>query len=108
MTVSSTSNPQILVWLNACTEEVQNCRQIAAIGTVIQTDYQYKETSEGSGEPVAQGVTLTKGNLEHENLPLQGRSRSIVPCSRDLPGKTDIPVAGLPAMGSSIFSYAAS
>ena len=31
---------------------------------------------------------IVKGNLEHENLPLQGRSRSIVPCSRDLPGKT--------------------
>ena len=33
VTVPSTNNPQILVWLNACTKEVQNCRQIATIGT---------------------------------------------------------------------------
>ena len=33
--VPSTDNAEMLVWVNACTEEVQNCRQIAASNTVI-------------------------------------------------------------------------
>ena len=57
--VPSTSQPVILVWVNARTEEVQNCRQIAATNTVILRENQSNETSEGSGEPVAQNVTLT-------------------------------------------------
>ena len=43
--VPSTSNPEILIWFNACTEEVQNCRQIAAISRVILTGNQSNETS---------------------------------------------------------------
>ena len=35
--VSSTSNPEVLIWANACTEEVQKCRPIAAICAVILT-----------------------------------------------------------------------
>ena len=34
--VPSTNGPERLIWVNACTEEVQNCRQIAAIKTVKQ------------------------------------------------------------------------
>ena len=49
--VPSTSNPEILTWFNACTEEVQNCRQIAAISRVILTGNQSNETSKGSGKP---------------------------------------------------------
>ena len=43
-----------LMWVSACTEEVQNCRQIAAINTVIVTENQNFETSEGSRETVTQ------------------------------------------------------
>ena len=49
--VQSTSNPEILIWFNACTEEVQNCRQIAAISWVVLTENQSNETSKGSGKP---------------------------------------------------------
>ena len=84
--VPSTSNPELLIWVNVCTEEVHNCRQIAAIKTVILTENQSNETSEGSGKLVAQNVKLiAKGNLEHEQPPIQGRSWSVVPRSRDLP-----------------------
>ena len=39
--------------------------------------------------PAAQNVTLiAKGNLEHEQPPIQGKSWSVVPFSRDLPEKT--------------------
>ena len=87
MKVPSTSTPEILICVNACTEEVQKCRQIAAINTVILTDSQNDETSEGSGEPVSQGVTLiAKEDLEQEHLPIQGTNWSVVPCSRDNPG----------------------
>ena len=84
--VESISNPEILIWVNACTEEVQNCREIAAIKTLILTENRSNETSEGSGKLVAQNVKLqAKGNLEHEQPPIQGRSWSMVPRSRDLP-----------------------
>ena len=87
--VPSTSNFEILIWVNAFTDEVQHCRQIAAINTVILTENQNNETSEGPGEPVAPSVTLiAKGDLEQEHLPTQRQTWSIVPCSRDLPGKT--------------------
>ena len=87
MKVPSASTPEILIWVSACTEEVQKCRQIAAINTVILTDNQNDETSEGSGEPVSQGVTLiAKEDLEQEHLPIQGTNWSIAPCSRDNPG----------------------
>ena len=87
--VPSTSDPEILIWVDARTEEFQNCRQIAAINTVILTEHQSNQTSQGSGKPVAQNVTLkAKGNFEHEQPPIQGRSWSIVPCSRDLPEMT--------------------
>ena len=44
-----------------------------------------------SRQPAAQDVTLIdKGNLEHDmsNCQLKKRSWSVIPCSRDLPGKT--------------------
>ena len=47
--VLRTSDPEILIWVNACTEEVQTCRQIAAINPVTLTENQSNETSEGSG-----------------------------------------------------------
>ena len=70
--VPSTSNPEILTWFNACTEEVQNCRQIAAISSVILTENQSNETSERLRKnPAAQNVTLiAKGTLEHEQPPI--------------------------------------
>ena len=65
----------MLFWVNACTGEVRNCRQIAAMCTVFLPENQSNETSEGSGKPVAQNVTLmAKGNLEHEQPPIQGIS----------------------------------
>ena len=50
--VSSTSNLEILIWGNARTEEVQI--------VFIPTEHQSSETSEGSGELVAQNVKLIK------------------------------------------------
>ena len=86
MKVPSTGNPEILTWVNLRTEEVRNCRQIAAINTVILSENQSNETSQGL---VKLAVKVTaKGNLEHEQLPIQGRSWSIVPCSRHLPEVT--------------------
>ena len=71
--VQSTSNPEIFIWVNTSTEEVQNCRQIAAMNTVILTENQSNETSEGTGKFVAQHVTLkAKGNLVHVQQPIQG------------------------------------
>ena len=68
-------------------EEVQTCRQIAANNTVILKENQNNQTSEGSEEPAAQGVTLiAKGDLDQERVPIHDRSWSFVPCSRDLPG----------------------
>ena len=49
--VPSTIDHEMLLWVNTCTEEVQNCRQIAAINAGI-----------------------AQGNLEHEQQPIQGRS----------------------------------
>ena len=56
--VPSISNPEILIWVNVCTEEVHNCRQIAAIKTLILTENQSTETSGGSGKLVAQNVKV--------------------------------------------------
>ena len=42
--VPSTDNPVMLIWVIACTEEVQYCRQIAAISTVIVMENQNNET----------------------------------------------------------------
>ena len=79
MKVPNTSNHEILMWVNAGTEELQNCRQIAAVNTVILTENRNNETSEGSGEHEAQGVTLiAKGAIEQEHLPIQERSWSVV------------------------------
>ena len=54
--VPSASIPEI--WVNACTGEVQICRQIAATDTFILTENQSNETSESSGQPAAQDATL--------------------------------------------------
>ena len=76
--VPNTSNPELLICVIVCTE-VQNCRQIAAINTVILTEKSSNETSEGSGKVGAQNVSLkAKGNLEHEQLPLQDIIWSVV------------------------------
>ena len=85
--VQSTSKPEMLVRVNACTDEVQNCRQVAETNTVILIESQNNETSESSGEHEAKSVTLTaKEDLEQEHLPIHERRWSFVPCSRDLPG----------------------
>ena len=47
--VPRTSNLERLISVNACAEEVQNCRQITAINTVILTERQSNETSEAQG-----------------------------------------------------------
>ena len=73
--VPSTSDPEMLVWVNACTDQVQNCHQIAASNSVILRENQSNETSESSREPVAKDVTLiAKGDLEQEHLPSEQRS----------------------------------
>ena len=81
--VPRTSNPEILIWENAGgTDEVQICRQIVAINSILMEN-QNSETSEVSVEPVAQGDTLiAKGDGGQEHLPLQNRSRSVVPMVR--------------------------
>ena len=84
--VPSTSNPEILVCVNACTDEIQNCRQIAATNTVILIDDQIHEASASSEELVSRDVAfIAKGDLEQRHLPIQERSWSVLPCSRDLP-----------------------
>ena len=89
--VPSTENPEKLVWENACTNEVQNCRQVAATNTVILEENPNCETSETSGHPAARYVTLrAKGHLEQEPQPFQKRTWSIVPCSRDLPDNVEL------------------
>ena len=46
------------------------------------------QASAGPGKPVAQNITLlARTNLEHEQPPIQGRSWSTVPRSRDPPDK---------------------
>ena len=86
--ILSNKAPAMLFWVNTCKDEVQNCRQIAAINTVILRDDQINEAPEISWEPAAKGVTLTaKRNLEQEHLPVHERMWSIVPCSRDRPDK---------------------
>ena len=68
-------------------ETTKSVRQIAATNTIILKENQNNQTSEGSGEPAAQGVTLiAKGDLDQGHLPIHDRSWSFVPCSRDLPG----------------------
>ena len=67
---------------NACTDEVENCRQIAATNTVILQENPNNETPESSGQPAAKGVTLrAKGDLQQEPQPFQKKIWSIVPCS---------------------------
>ena len=76
----------MLVWVNACTEKVQNCRQNVAINTVVLTKNQNSQTPGSTRKLVAKGVTLkAEGDLEEEHLRTHGRIWSIVPCSRDLP-----------------------
>ena len=68
--VPSTDNLEMLVWVNACTDDVQNGRQIVATGTVTLIENQSDETSQSSGQRAAQGVTLkAKWDLEREHLP---------------------------------------
>ena len=54
----STSDPEMLVWVNACTDEDQNCGQIAAINAVIQKENQITGTAESTEKPAAEGVTF--------------------------------------------------
>ena len=84
--VPSTSNFEISVSVNACTDAMQNCRLIAANNTVILIDDQVNEASVCSGKHAAIYVTLiAKGNFVQGHLPIQEGSWSVVPCSRDLP-----------------------
>ena len=43
--LSCTSDRERPVWVNACTDEIQNCRQMAATDTVILIDDQINEAS---------------------------------------------------------------
>ena len=86
MKVPSTNNSELSVWVHSCTDEVQNCRQIAATNTVILKEYQNDETSESSGKRAAKGVTFkAKGDLEQEHQPIHNIIWSIAPCRRDTP-----------------------
>ena len=76
----------MLVWVSACTDEVQNSRQIAATNTVILRENPDNETPESSGQLAAKGVTLkAEGVFEQEPQPFHKRTWSVVSCSRDLP-----------------------
>ena len=66
--VPSTANPELLVWTNACTDEVQNCRQIAATNTVIPKENPKNVTSESTGQPAARDVTLKARETLCKNL----------------------------------------
>ena len=78
MKVPSTNDPEMLVWVSAFTDEVQNGRQIAAINTVILKGNQSNETPDSTGEPAAKGVTLNaKGDLEQDFLPVHERTWSM-------------------------------
>ena len=63
MKVPSTSNPEILITVNACTDEVRNCRQIAATNTVIRMENQINEIGQkhNEGEVVGLGASVGKG-----------------------------------------------
>ena len=90
MKVPSTENPVKLVWVNACTNEVQSCRQLAAINIVVLKENPDTEASARPGQLVAGNVTLeAKGDLEQEPQPLQRRIWSIVPWSRKVPLDVD-------------------
>ena len=68
--VPSTENPNMLLWVNACTDEVRNCRQMAVTNTIILNENPGKETSESSGQASAKGVTLkAEGDSEQETQP---------------------------------------
>ena len=72
--VPSTENPEMLVWASACTNEVQNCRQIASTNTVVLTENPHNETPE-TGQLVAKGVTWkAEGDLELEPQPFQKKN----------------------------------
>ena len=87
--VPSTENPEMLVWVSACTDEVQSCRQIAAASTVMLEENPNNETPESSGQLAAKGVTLkANGDLEWEPQSFQ-KNWSTVPCSGDLPDKVE-------------------
>ena len=72
----------MLVWVNACTNEVQNCRQIASIRTVILKGIPDSDSSASSGQHVAGNVTVkAKGDLAQELQPLKIRIWSVIPCN---------------------------
>ena len=50
--VPSTENPEMLVWVHACADEVQNFRQTVATNTVLLKENPNNETSERSGQPL--------------------------------------------------------
>ena len=82
----SAKHPEMLVWVSTLTDEVENCRQIAAISIVILKENQSNEKPDSTGEPATKGVTLkAKGDLEQEHLPIHERTWSGVPCPKDLP-----------------------
>ena len=85
--VPSTENPpEKFVWVSACTNEVQNCRQIAAINTIILRENPDNEAPASSGQLAARNATVkAKKDLEQEFQPLKIRAWSVVPCSREVP-----------------------
>ena len=90
MKVPGTENLEILVWVNACTNEVQHCRQIVAINTVILKENPDNETSTSSGKLAARDVAWeAKEDLEQEPQSLMKIIWSIVPGARDLPHAVD-------------------
>ena len=72
---------QLFICVNACTNEVQKCQQIAATNTVILQENPDNETSASSGQPAARDVTLkAEGDLDQEHLPVLKRIWFVVPC----------------------------
>ena len=79
----SDGHRELLIWVNARTDEVQTCRLIAASNTVVLKDNERDETSELIETC---GNTLTaRGGFGQDHLPTHGRILSLVPCSRDTP-----------------------
>ena len=77
------SNLEVLIWVNARTDEVQNWRQITANGTVVLTENQNNETSESSADLVAKSVTLIAERLRARTLANSKEKLVHFSCSRE-------------------------
>ena len=63
MKVPSTGNPEILISVDACTDEVQISGQITATNTVIRIENQNNETSVARGDCSASRPNNNEGEV---------------------------------------------